>query len=648
MSPKPLHPMALSPTSGMPALPSRLGALLAQRLGLSCVAAALGLGGCALPPTELPRPMEVFRQGQLTAAARPASAAASASATSAAAPAAADAASAAPAESHAAPAARKAPAEPRFDLIVNGAQARDVFLALVADSRYNMLPHPDISGTISVTLKGVTLREALDALRDVYGYDYRIEGRRITVYPPTMQTRVFTVNYLPSQRSGRTDIRVSAGVGSQNNGNSNGSGSTGQAGASSSGGNGNQQPDSSHISTTSSSDLWKELVDALRMMIGTDKGRSVITSPQAGVIMVRAMPEELRQVESLLRTTRMAIERQVMLEAKIVEIELRDGYQSGIDWSVLRGRGAVGQTSGYAGNPLITNSNGLPTLTESVANSLLKDNVPLPNPASGLFGLSLAVNGFQAVMGFLESHGEAQVLSSPRLATLNNQKAVLKVGTDDYFVTNVSGGTTATSNSSNTTGTNTMPTLTLTPFFSGVALDVTPQIDDGNTITLHIHPSVSSVTERTKQINLGTLGNYQLPLASSSVNETDTVVRVLDGQIVAIGGLMQVESARSLSGLPGSSQNAVTATLLGNRSQTGRKKELVVLIKPTIIRSADDWARSTQAIVNELDEPSDTPLRRIELGAGMAPAQTRAEDASSKPPAATASPALATAAWARR
>jgi len=156
------------------------------------------------------------------------------------------------------------------------------------------------------------------------------------------------------------------------------------------------------------------------------------------------------------------------------------------------------------------------------------------------------------------------------------------------------------------------------------------------------------VTERTKQINLGTLGNYQLPLASSSVNETDTVVRVLDGQIVAIGGLMQVESARSLSGLPGSSQNAVTATLLGNRSQTGRKKELVVLIKPTIIRSADDWARSTQAIVNELDEPSDTPLRRIELGAGMAPAQTRAEDASSKPPAATASPALATAAWARR
>ena len=140
--------------------------------------------------------------------------------------------------------------------------------------------------------------------------------------------------------------------------------------------------------------------------------------------------------------------------------------------------------------------------------------------------------------------------------------------------------------------------MTYQPFFSGIALDVTPQIDEGDMITLHVHPSVTSVSEKTKQIDLGTIGNYRLPLASSSVNETDTIVRVADGNIVAIGGLMQMESSRGSSGLPGSSDNVITRTLFGNNTGTKRKKELVVLIKPTIIRRADDW-RDTQDRFND-------------------------------------------------
>jgi MSHA biogenesis protein MshL len=127
------------------------------------------------------------------------------------------------------------------------------------------------------------------------------------------------------------------------------------------------------------------------------------------------------------------------------------------------------------------------------------------------------------------------------------------------------------------------------------------------------------VTEKTKQIDLGTIGNYRLPLASSSVNETDTVVRVADGNIVAIGGLMQSESARRNSGLPGSGSNAVTRTLLGNQADSGRKKELVVLIRPTIIRTAEDWERSTRAALDSL-EATATPRRVIRLdGAPAAP-----------------------------
>ncbi len=501
----------------------------------------------------------------------------------------------------------EAPAEPRFDLIVNSAPARDVFLALASDGRYNVLVHPDLAGQISVTLRRVTMREAMEALRDVYGYDFKVEGRRITVFPPTMQSRVFVVNYLHSQRSGRSDVRVSSGAAPANNSNtSSGGNSTGNTGGSS-----QSQPDSSQITTQSRNDLWAELGESVRAMVGTAGGRSVIVSPQSGLLAVRAMPDELRQVEAMLSAARMAVERQVMLDVKIVQVELREGFQSGIDWSILRGRGAAGSLNGNATNALLSNANGLPTLASGL--STATDALSGPLGGNGLFGLSLAGNGFQAVMGFLETHGEVQTLSSPRLATLNNQKAVLKVGIDDYFVTNVSGGTTGTGNTTSTTGnTTTMPTLTLTPFFSGIALDVTPQIDEGHMITLHVHPSVSSVTERNKQVDLGTMGAYKLPLASSSINETDTIVRIPDGQIVAIGGLMQTETVRQTSGLPGSGANAVTASVLGNRANTGKKKELVVLIKPSIIRSSEDWQAQTQAAWASLAD-TDTPVRVIRV-----------------------------------
>lgn len=515
-----------------------------------------------------------------------------------------------------------AAADARFDLIVNGAPARDVFLAMAADQRINILTHPELSGNISVTLRRVTLREALEAIRDVYGYDFKIDGRRITVYPPTMQSRVFVVNYLHSKRDGRSDVRVSSGSAPAGNGSgaNGGNGSTGGATGSGGAGQNSAQPDSSQISTTSHNDLWGELGEALRGMIGTAGGRSVILSPQSGMIAVRAMPDELRQVEALLSAARLAIERQVMLDVKIVTVELREGFQSGIDWSLLRGHANLGTLSGGTGNTLISNASGFPTFPVPTGSGLLSDNVPLPTPGSGLFGLSLAAKGFQSVLGFLETHGEVQTLSSPRLATLNNQKAVLKVGTDDYFVTNISGGTVA-SGGANTTGTTTLPTLALTPFFSGIALDVTPQIDEGSMITLHVHPSVSAVTERNKQVDLGALGSYKLPLASSSINETDTMVRIPDGQIVAIGGLMQMETNRAESGLPGSNATALTATLMGNRANSSRKKELIVLIKPTIIRSPDDWQQQTRQAWDELGNTGSTPVRTIRLDGPAQPAQ---------------------------
>ncbi|MBI3346040.1 MAG: secretin N-terminal domain-containing protein [Burkholderiales bacterium] len=592
-----------------------------QRILLLSAAAAL-LAGCADKPLQVAQPSQALREALQAQRAAPPAVAASAPAM--------------PAQPVPVPAPPPAlPPEPRFDLIVNGAPARDVFLSLVSDTRYSMLVHPAVSGTLSVTLKGVTLRESLDSIREVYGFDYTLEGRRITVFPPTLQTRVFTINALALQRSGRSEVRVSSGAAPAGNANGSGSGSGGggQASGSSSGGSTTtvQQQESSQLSTKVASDFWAETTAALKALVGTGEGRAVITSPQTGTVAVRAMPEELRHVDAWLKATRIAVERQVMLEAKIVEVELREGYQSGIDWSRIGDRGAIGQTSVNPSipsgvnsiiNPLVSNTRGLPTLSSGTQNPSWSDLIPLPSAGGGSFGLALSRGGFQALLSFIESHGDTQILSSPRIATLNNQKAVLKVGTDDYFITGISGSNsgTGTGGTGSTSTTNQIPTLTLTPFFSGIALDVTPQIDAADMITLHIHPSVSSVSEKIKQVDLGSVGNFRLPLASASVNETDTVVRIPDGQIVAIGGLMQMEATRRGSGLPGADSNALTSMLFGNRANNGRKRELVVLIKPSIIRSAEDWEQHNRLVSESLDDTEQRSRRVIRLdGAAASP-----------------------------
>jgi MSHA biogenesis protein MshL len=611
--------------------------LPAAGLRPTLLACAVLLASCAAPPAQRNAEMGATLRAEVAAAT------------------AASAAAQTPPALAAAPVPPPAPPEPRFDLIVSNANARDVFQSMVTDTPYSMLMHPDVRGTMSVTLRAVTVREALESIRDVYGYDFRIEGRRITVYPPTMQTRIFTVNYLTSQRRGRSDTRVTGGVDSVSGTGNGTNGANGANGSNTNNGNNGSPPpagtivatENSRVLTTSNSDFWTETADALRALLGAGEGRIVVTSPQAGTIAVRAMPDELRQVAQFLHDSQIAVDRQVMLEAKIVEVDLRHGYESGVDWSLLKSHAAIGQTSGSVTNPLLANANGLPTLPTLAAN-LIEDSVLLPQAAGGTAGLTLASRGFQAVLGFLETNGDVQILSSPRVATLNNQKAVLKVGTDAFYVTGITGGSITPGNSLNN-GTTTLPTLTLTPFFSGIALDVTPQIDEGNMITLHLRPSVTTVTQVTTEIDLGSIGAYKLPLASSNVNETDTVVRVPDGQIVAIGGLMQSDSTNSQSGLPGSDNNAVTRNLLGNTSGTSHKKELVVLIKPTIIRNNDDWQRDTSLALAGFGGPAVRTVVVVPTAAAAAtsvatPATSPAASSPATPIAAPAPAATASAA----
>ena len=485
------------------------------------------------------------------------------------------------------------PLEPRFDLSVNNAPAAQVFMSLVSGTRYSMLVHPRVTGTISVSLKDVTLREALDALRDLYGYEYRIEGSRISVLPAGIQTRVFKVNYLTGVRRGTSDVRVQSGSVAD----AAVSAVPGQAGGGVPTFPGSPMPgslptarsiDSSRISTQQLNDFWAELRAALVAIVGTADGRSVVVTPTSGVIVVRAMPDELRGVEQYLRETRIAVERQVMLEAKIIQVTLADAYQAGINWSIFRNRFSLGQVSNGAGaTALSANPPGLPLAgrgeTLNIPGRLLTAEgtaASAANPANAIFGIAVQTSSFSALLQFLESQGSVQVLSSPRVATLNNEKAVLKVGTDEFFVTNVSTVTTTTGSA-----TQQSPTVTVAPFFSGILLDVTPRIDDNGGIMLHVHPSISEVTESQRVVNLGgTISAITLPLARSTVSETDTIVRASDGNIVAIGGLMSVDVRDNRGGIPG-----IDIPILRNTDRQTTKKELVILIKATVLADDQAW-----------------------------------------------------------
>ncbi len=503
------------------------------------------------------------------------------------------------------------PIDQRFDLNVNNAPANQVFMAIVSGTRFSMIVHPDVRDAISVNLKDVTVMEALDTLRELYGYEYRVQGNRITIQPVTLQTRVFKVNYLQASRVGRSEVRVSSGSITDTTS----PGATTPQGSTTTGGSTSRTAESTRVTTSSDSNFWGDIVKSLTAIVGTGEGRNVIVNSQSGVIVIRALPSEMRSVESFLKAMQLIVERQVVLEAKIISVALNDSYGAGINWAGFRdannSRAAIGvirpgtviQNSGPLATPTARAPDGS-LAADSLFGATLGPTAALvagTGAPGAIFGLALQTSNFASLLTFLETQGSVNVMSSPRVAAINNQKAVLKVGQDDFFVTNIS--TTSTTSGVSTT---ISPTITVQPFFSGIALDVTPQIDENNNIILHVHPQVSEVVERRKVVDLGALGTFTLPLASSSINETDTIVRVQDGNIVAIGGLMRQQTTNDTSQVPGLGDQPGIGNLFRQRGRTNSKSELVILIKPTIVHSDRNWQQDiaeTRDRIQGMEQP---------------------------------------------
>jgi len=466
------------------------------------------------------------------------------------------------------------PTEPRFDLNVNNTSAKAVFTAIASGTLYNMLPLPSVQGNMTLSLKAVTLFEALDTIRALYGYEYKVEGLNIYIQPVSMRIRLFKIDYLAALRDGKSSLMVKASGQSYVN-------STGVA-ATSSAASDNNSSSVTTIQSSSQFDFWQSLQEALDSIVKSN-GNSVVINRMSGVIVIRAMPEELRNVAEFLKASQLAVERQVIIEAKFVEVTLSDSFQSGVNWGVFGSNSANNNFSaGIVSQAGTLMPNAAAGVAQSMSNSAIRA-IPGSNlggasaGASGaIFGMAFQANNFSALLSFLETQGSVHVLSSPRIATLNNQKAVLKVGTDEPYATGYTPGTSTTVAG----GVNTLPTPIYTQIFSGIALDVTPRINDKNEIILHVHPSISQVTSKTKDA-----GNGQtLQMASTSIEETDSVIRAKDGQIVVIGGLMSQSEGKSESGLPG-----WIKSVLGQTSKLAEKRELVILLKPTVVDSGQVW-----------------------------------------------------------
>lgn len=550
----------------------------------------------------------------------------------------------------------------RVDVVVEGVRARDFFLSLVEGTRVGMVVHPDISGTVTLSLRNVTLKEAVTTACELYRLECRMEAGGFRILPRRLNTRTFAVDFLPIRRSGRTQTTVSSGQISEStsvSGDNNASTSRNISG--------------SDMVTDYDANFWQDLESSLRGIIGLPViqrvvmekqsqgsrwgyarkeatrqvwseaplegddelerrgGRSVTVNPQAGIAIVRAMPDEMAKVEEFLAKLRASSRRQVLLEAKILEVELNDGYQYGIDWLAIHrglnrlpplvGEPMAGQT--FQGSLQVPTSfvsqsslTGLQTNQQINRTPYVGDNFSglTPGGVAGVlsggdgqpFSLALRAHDFVSFIDVLKQQGEVHVLSSPRVATTNNQKAVIKVGQDEIFITDIDVKMTQADALRQTAATTVLDPK-MVPFFSGVALDVTPQISEEGAVTLHIHPMVTEVRDKAKSFVLND-SQQVYPLAFSQSREADSIIRVQDGDVAIIGGLMKKQQREDENRLPLLGDLPLVGGIFSRTSKSWVKSELIILLRPVVIRDDTGWQsqlEQTRQRVQEMTHPAE-------------------------------------------
>jgi len=401
---------------------------------------------------------------------------------------------------------------------------REALLAIAKTLNYNIVLDPDVSGKATIEVKRVTLEEALDALLTPLGLQYSKERNFIRISKLRRETRAFSLNYITTKRTGTSSVVSAITVG---------------AGAAGAGGGG--------ISTTDTADLWTEIESGLKNLVS--EGGKFVINKMAGAIVVTDFPHILKNVAKFLEEVEGSVQRQVMIQAKLVDVTLSDEFKMGLNWSAITKLSKLHITGTLDG--------------KMIAQTL--------SPGSGVFQIGMTDSNFSALLDAMAAQGKLNILSSPKISVLNNQKAVIKVSTSEvYFEVK----TEVDPDTKKETTTPTSKTVDI-----GVVLEVSPRITNDGQIIMDIHPII------TEKVGEATYESSSVKVTTPivSVREANSVVKVRDGQTMILAGLIQEkrdETARKvpiLGDIPG------LGTLFSRTERSRQKSELVVFLTPTIL-----------------------------------------------------------------
>jgi len=484
----------------------------------------------------------------------------------------------------------------KIRMALSEADIKEVLLALTKNTKYSLYLEPDVSGTIELAdFKEISLNEALDYILPSLGLEYKIEkGNILHVYKRKMNTRVFTMDFIAATRKGKRRVSFStrsqtgrgitggAGTGGTTGGGYAGAGTTGTGTA---GGMGNQNASISSIETNTESTVWEELIGGLASIFGkgkqtipkgdsskesvtginisTEDGRRLIVSPKTGVIFITDYPDRINLISNFLSTFEDSIHREVWIEAKILEVTLDKAHQTGINWT------SVFNFAGFYGTLPNTDTIVFPSTEFDPGNTILEK----VNPSYGVFRYSVSNNKIEMMLEALSRQGELKVLSSPRLSTLNNEKAIIRVVREEVFFSSQSQTTTSVGGAISATSLN----LQVVPV--GIVMDIIPQISPEGNIILSINPDIS---------HLVTVKEFQTEGATARQpvidrRSVDTVAKVREGETVVIGGIMEERKQEILRGVPFLMKLPILGSLFRRTEQEINKTELVILITPHLM-----------------------------------------------------------------
>lgn len=520
-----------------------------------------------------------------------------------------------------------------YNVVVTEVPVKELLFSLARDTKLNIDVHPNIQGVVTLNAINETLPAILDRIANQVNIRYKLEGDTLVVTPDTSYLKAYQVNYVNLSRKTTSSIGVATQIASTGT-----AAQTGAAGSSgNAGGAGSGNSSSTTVSSVSNNEFWEVLnanirdilrstravnlssedknarVEAARtareerlqqasavaragqsapQLFNTVFGQAqqnplgenkddVIVNPVTGTVLVMATEMQHKLISQYLDGVSLAADRQVLIEATIVEVTLKDEFRAGIDWSRVV---ALGTGTGFDFKSA-TNLAGSLTAYQTLTYQNAKSN-------------------FNMAIKLLDSFGDARVLSSPKLLVLNNQTSMLKV-VDNlvYFSVQVTPGSTTGSTITPATYSTTANTVPV-----GVIMAVTPQINSSGRVTLVVRPTISRQNGQATDPNpdLARAGVINtIPIIQ--VREMESVLQIASGETVVLGGLMQDDVAKNRDGIPGLTDNVFTNILAGTRDKRATQTELVIFLRPTVITNPSLSSDELSFYKRYLPKPTGTP-----------------------------------------